>query len=95
MEKIFDGKKEAKLGTEKNPAVATVKTKKKMKEVAAIFEKAGWEYTIEVDRSKPEDLSALEILQNWPQPRKVEETPGRNDPCICGSGKKYKKCCGV
>jgi uncharacterized protein YecA (UPF0149 family) len=24
------------------------------------------------------------------------ETPkvGRNDPCPCGSGKKYKKCCG-
>jgi len=24
------------------------------------------------------------------------ETPkiGRNDPCMCGSGKKYKKCCG-
>ena len=20
---------------------------------------------------------------------------GRNDPCMCGSGKKYKKCCGV
>ncbi|WP_240182560.1 SEC-C metal-binding domain-containing protein, partial [Vibrio cholerae] len=19
---------------------------------------------------------------------------GRNDPCACGSGKKYKKCCG-
>jgi uncharacterized protein YchJ len=19
---------------------------------------------------------------------------GRNDPCLCGSGKKYKKCCG-
>ncbi|MBN2441559.1 MAG: YchJ family protein [Spirochaetales bacterium] len=26
----------------------------------------------------------------------VRETPkiGRNDPCTCGSGKKYKKCCG-
>ncbi|TMU01862.1 zinc chelation protein SecC, partial [Halomonas sp. ATBC28] len=23
-----------------------------------------------------------------------EDTPGRNDPCNCGSGKKYKKCCG-
>jgi biotin-(acetyl-CoA carboxylase) ligase len=23
-----------------------------------------------------------------------EPTPGRNDPCSCGSGKKYKKCCG-
>jgi hypothetical protein len=21
-------------------------------------------------------------------------TPGRNTPCVCGSGKKYKKCCG-
>lgn len=23
-----------------------------------------------------------------------EKTAGRNDPCPCGSGKKYKKCCG-
>jgi len=22
-------------------------------------------------------------------------TTGRNDPCFCGSGKKYKKCCGA
>lgn len=22
-------------------------------------------------------------------------TPGRNDPCACGSGKKYKRCCGL
>ena len=26
--------------------------------------------------------------------RKAPE-PGRNDPCTCGSGKKYKKCCGA
>jgi SEC-C motif-containing protein len=25
---------------------------------------------------------------------KTEPTIGRNDPCTCGSGKKYKKCCG-
>jgi SEC-C motif domain protein len=27
----------------------------------------------------------------------VREEPkiGRNDPCVCGSGKKYKKCCGA
>ncbi len=23
------------------------------------------------------------------------DTPGRNDPCSCGSGKKYKQCCGA
>lgn len=28
-------------------------------------------------------------------PRTVEEKVGRNDPCPCGSGKKYKKCCGA
>jgi uncharacterized protein len=27
--------------------------------------------------------------------RRVEATPGRNDPCSCGSGKKYKKCHGI
>jgi preprotein translocase subunit SecA len=28
------------------------------------------------------------------QPRHVEIKVGRNDPCPCGSGKKYKNCCG-
>jgi preprotein translocase subunit SecA len=27
-------------------------------------------------------------------PAKATKTVGRNDPCPCGSGKKYKKCCG-
>jgi uncharacterized protein YecA (UPF0149 family) len=25
----------------------------------------------------------------------VSQKIGRNDPCPCGSGKKYKKCCGM
>ncbi|MBN1577370.1 MAG: UPF0149 family protein [Chitinispirillaceae bacterium] len=33
--------------------------------------------------------------QPWPRPKeKAEPKIGRNDPCPCGSGKKYKKCCG-
>jgi len=28
------------------------------------------------------------------QPIIADKKPGRNDPCPCGSGKKYKKCCG-
>jgi len=28
------------------------------------------------------------------EPIQAEETPDRNAPCPCGSGKKYKKCCG-
>ena len=29
------------------------------------------------------------------EPVHKQATPGRNDPCHCGSGKKYKKCCGA
>lgn len=29
------------------------------------------------------------------QPRKADKTIGRNDPCPCGSGKKYKQCHGI
>ncbi|MCQ2204361.1 MAG: preprotein translocase subunit SecA [Bacteroidales bacterium] len=40
-----------------------------------------------------------EAMQNAGQqhvtaPIKVEKRIGRNDPCPCGSGKKYKQCCG-
>lgn len=42
--------------------------------------------------------AAATAPQQGPQPVKqiVNETPkvGRNEPCPCGSGKKYKKCCG-
>lgn len=38
----------------------------------------------------------LEIVKNYKRSKTVvkEKEPGRNDPCPCGSGKKYKKCCG-
>ncbi len=29
------------------------------------------------------------------EPARKDATPGRNDPCYCGSGKKYKKCHGI
>lgn len=29
-----------------------------------------------------------------PVRKKESEKVGRNDPCPCGSGKKYKQCCG-
>ena len=94
MEKIFDGKKPAKLGTEKNPAVVCVKTKKRMNEVAAIFKKNNWQFSIEVKPDKPEDINDLELLLNPPKTVVAEKKIGRNESCPCGSGKKYKKCCG-
>ena len=55
MEKMYDGPKTAKLGTKKRPAVVTVQTEERMKEVASIFKENDWEYTIELEPDKPED----------------------------------------
>ena len=41
-----------------------------------------------------EDYPLWDYLES-PEPyRRTEAKIGRNDPCPCGSGKKYKKCCG-
>ncbi len=40
-----------------------------------------------------ENTPAQEVSTNSKkQPKKTDKKPGRNDPCWCGSGKKYKKC---
>jgi len=38
--------------------------------------------------------SGKESTNKKRKPRTVSEKVGRNDPCPCGSGKKYKNCCG-
>ncbi len=38
-------------------------------------------------------LAAPYSLPRYPLPAHVGPKPGRNDPCPCGSGRKYKKCC--
>lgn len=47
---------------------------------------------------RKEDGSWFYVDGQLPTPETVQrETPktGRNDPCPCDSGKKYKKCCGA
>lgn len=39
-------------------------------------------------------LSPKEVSERRTTVIKKDKEPGRNEPCTCGSGKKYKKCCG-
>lgn len=43
------------------------------------------------------DSQRSDILKQYKKSKTVikDKEPGRNDPCLCGSGKKYKKCCGA
>jgi hypothetical protein len=41
------------------------------------------------------DAAVEKAQSQWePQPFRSNPKVGRNDPCPCGSGKKFKKCCG-
>ena len=93
--KVFDGRRSAKLGTKKNPAVVNVQTEKRFKELTSIFEEKGWEYEISLEPDKQEDISDLELLLNPPKPKTAGKKIQRNEPCPCGSGKKYKRCHGA
>ena len=84
----------AKLGTEKKPAIVRVQTEERAKEIASICYEHGWHFIIGFESDKPEDVSDVDRLLNPSVPKITEENIGRNEPCPCGSGKKYKKCCG-
>ena len=70
------------------------------KELTQIFSKfqkrAGVKKTLKT-RQKEMKVIGKEIaklsIKNRSQGRKSGSKLGRNDPCPCGSGKKYKKCC--
>lgn len=82
----------SKLGSQKRPAIVRVQTMERGKEMVALCNRRGWQVIVGVESDKPEDISDVERLLN---PVSVISGPkvGRNDPCPCGSGLKYKKCC--
>jgi uncharacterized protein len=62
----------------------------------------------EINATAPENIARWIIalndwrLANYKPPHSIDprtssapKKVGRNDPCPCGSGKKYKKCCGL
>lgn len=48
----------------------------------------------EQQQEEPKNISTNRDEEQPLQPVHIGEQVGRNDPCPCGSGKKYKKCCG-
>jgi SWIM/SEC-C metal-binding protein len=66
----------------------------RVEEIASICDEHGWIFIAGIEPDKPEDISDVERLLHPPTPARAQVRVGRNDPCPCGSGKKYKKCCG-
>lgn len=85
-----------KAGSKKYPLKLVVTSEQRKKEVEAIVAEANLhaEITLNTEPSTVESIEELTVILNKSESVKVDSTPGRNDPCVCGSGKKYKKCCG-
>ena len=49
---------------------------------------------VDVDSLESPDMDGVDRNPSKSEPEHMEEKVGRNDPCPCGSGKKYKNCCG-
>ena len=58
---------------------------------------AEWLYTLPEWDSLLTEAKKKELFKVQKSSKTVVKPPkvGRNDPCPCGSGKKFKKCCGV
>jgi SWIM/SEC-C metal-binding protein len=90
----FEAKKPARIGSKKSPAKVVVQTTERKEALESVFIENKWTYEITVDAAQEENILDLEFLQSKGPSLVIEKTPNRNDPCSCGSGKKYKKCCG-
>ncbi|MCK8047020.1 SEC-C domain-containing protein [Shewanella sp. 1CM18E] len=90
----YNTKREVKVGTAENPLQLLVQTAEREAEVNQLLVDNQLVGMITVNAEQAEDIVLLEGLLNKPQTTRFEKTPNRNDPCVCGSGKKYKKCCG-
>jgi preprotein translocase subunit SecA len=62
-----------------------------MVETAAIKEDAP--AASEIERQQQAAIAGTEADKKLEPIRNREPRIGRNDPCPCGSGKKYKQCC--
>jgi SWIM/SEC-C metal-binding protein len=84
----------ARLGTKARPAVIRAQTEERARELFELCTDRGWHVIVGVEPDQPEDITDLLRLDN-PEALTVrqEPLPGRNDPCHCGSGAKFKKCC--
>ncbi|MBV1885030.1 MAG: SEC-C domain-containing protein [Gammaproteobacteria bacterium] len=92
----FQTKAVHKLGSKKYPLelVVTSEARKQALEAEVAEAQLYAHISIDNDEGAKEMIAELTALLNKASTQKMQRTPARNEPCSCGSGKKYKKCCG-
>ncbi|MGB5446286.1 MAG: PBPRA1643 family SWIM/SEC-C metal-binding motif protein [Psychromonas sp.] len=89
----FNTKRTVKAGSEESPLTLTVNNEARKAEIEQILQDNGLFANIEVNAECEENIVELDGFFKKPSTTVFEKKPQRNEPCSCGSGKKYKKCC--
>jgi SWIM/SEC-C metal-binding protein len=89
----FVSQKTARLGSSRAPLKLVVSSEERRREVEGICAEHRWTCEIDFGPDNEEDISQLSFLLENQVVATSTRLAGRNDPCHCGSGKKYKKCC--
>lgn len=92
----YSAKGSHKAGGKKYPLILVVTSEGRKQEVEVLVAQANLYAEISIDTSEGsvESIAGLTALLGKGGTVKVDKIPDRNEPCSCGSGKKYKKCCG-
>jgi SWIM/SEC-C metal-binding protein len=83
----------ARIGTQRHPAIVRVKTAARAQQLIAFCQDEGIQVIVGVEPDQAEDISDIERTLNPSEPVQALPSVGRNAPCPCGSGNKFKKCC--
>jgi SWIM/SEC-C metal-binding protein len=82
------------LGSHKRPAIVRVSTQERAQELIDLCRDNDWQLIVGVEPDEPEDITdVLKLVEPDRFTVRAQPVAGRNDPCPCGSGAKYKKCC--
>jgi hypothetical protein len=92
----------ARLGSKGRPIIVRARTMERAGELVKFCDDRGWIVIAGVEPDKPENIDDLnEVMRlgailpahvRW-TPSAEHPAPPPTDPCPCGSGRRFKKCC--
>jgi|TARA_B110000908_G_scaffold80743_1_gene96717 SWIM/SEC-C metal-binding protein len=84
-----------KPGSKKYPLELVVTSPERKVEVESIVDEHQLYANISVNQSEDAEENIIDLtgLLSKPKTTTVDKIPARNEPCSCGSGKKFKRCC--
>jgi len=92
----FETNASQKPGSKKYPLTLVVTSEERRQEVAdqVAAAKLHADITLDTSEGAVESITELTVLLGKGETVTKVKPPARNDPCSCGSGIKFKKCCG-